>query len=177
MRIIILFILIMLAGNSFGQPSSFQDEKAKIDDFLSKSIKLIKFKDTTTLYSFAFKLHIKKLKNKTLVDISSNDSLAFIWFPKIKSLYSINYNSLFVGNRKEIDLIIPILIGTYGSIHNKEMESLAVIEKIKSLFYNQKDKSAAALQVPDWKRDIVPKSYEMIYLYPFISIHDLNVYD
>lgn len=77
----------------------------------------INIKDSLTIYALNFELNIVKKQNKTIVtSISANDSLAYTLFPFYKKLSAIDF-SLIIGEKKNVRLIIPIMI--YGSSPEK----------------------------------------------------------
>ncbi|MGQ7854806.1 hypothetical protein ACUN24_11245 [Pedobacter sp. WC2501] len=174
---IILISLLLIANFCYAQRRNFEGEKKKIYNFISESVSKIKFKDTTDLYTFAFKINVRIYgENKYAIKIDSNDSLAFEWFPKWSYFKTLDYSSLMSNQSKEITLIVPIVIGTYGTQNLSQKNNLESVEKIKRLFYSQRDMSTGAADKPEWKRNIIPKSEDLVYLFPFISIHDLKTY-
>ncbi|WP_431292654.1 hypothetical protein [Pedobacter sp. P26] len=175
---IVLIAFLFITNLCYGQIKEFEAEKKKIYAFLSESVSKIKFKDTTDFYSFAFKINVKAFgKDKYVVSIESNDSLANVWFPKQSYFKTLDYSPLFGNNIKEINLVVPIVLGTYGKKDINQKNNLEIIQKIGRLFYSQKDISIEANEKPEWKKVIVPKSETMIYLFPFISVYDLKTYN
>lgn len=94
-----------------------------IDSIIFQGLNREILKDSTAIYAFNFKLDIVKNKNYTrVIQLRANDSLAYKLFPLYKKLSFIDYSAL--DNKKgKYTLIIPIIMGTYGS-HQAKAENL-----------------------------------------------------
>lgn len=143
-KIILLsaFFLICHQGitqNSKGQAVYDQIVKEVMANTNSKLLK-----DSIALYTFAFQIEVKKVKDSTLVtSITVNDSIANVIFPNYDFLRKKNY-APYISKAKRATLIIPfgLVVVNYSpdKIVDKTITVKGLADTINKMFnYNQKD--------------------------------------
>lgn len=126
-----------------------------------------KLKDSIALYSFAIQIDIKKNKNSSIKNVTSNDSISNVVFKKnyLPFLKKLNYDPI-LGEAKNATIIIPVayIVANYKAddISEKKVPITDLSDKLYKLFnYIKKDENT-------------PKNY--IYLKPMITVVDKAIY-
>lgn len=108
-----IFFFLTIANIAKGQSNrnSIDLEKTRIQKYLTNKIGS-KTVDSTFIYSFAIRVEVKKNKIGKLqvMEVSTNDSIAFILYPDYISFFNkVNY-SLFIKNFGEKTFIFPVIL-------------------------------------------------------------------
>ncbi|MGA9637710.1 hypothetical protein [Flavobacterium sp.] len=65
--------------------------------------------DSIPLYTFYFKINVKKIGKTQIVKVTANDSLAYSMFTTYKKYNSFDFGP-YMSNKKEVNIILPILV-------------------------------------------------------------------
>jgi hypothetical protein len=167
-KIILFFATFFICYNGFAQNDKGKDSYLQIRLALVRHLESNMLKDSIALYTFAFQIEVKKIKDSTLItSITVNDSIANIIYPNYDFLRKINY-APFISKAKQATLVIPValVITNYNSPTKTVDTTIPIIDladRISKMFnYNQKEDS---------------DTEHFIYLRPCVIYHDKAVYD
>ena len=166
-KIILLSAFFFICHEGFTQNTKGQAVYDQITKEVMEHSQSKLLKDSIALYTFAFQIEVKKVKDSTLVtSITVNDSIAKVIFPNYDFLRKKNYAS-FISKAKRATLIIPfgLVVLNYSpdKIVDKTITVKGLADTINKLFnYNQKENT---------------DTENFIYLRPLIIYVDKTVYN
>jgi hypothetical protein len=166
-KIILLSAFILICNEGFTQNSKGQAVYDQIIKEVMAHAESKLLKDSIALYTFAFQIEVKKVKDSTLVtSITVNDSIANVIFPNYDFLRKQNYKP-FISRAKRATLVIPfgLVLVNYSpnKIVDKSITVKGLADTINKIFnYNQKENT---------------DTEHFIYLRPMVMYVDKAVYD
>jgi hypothetical protein len=130
-----LLLILSFCNICFAQnpDRKIQNEKRKIQNFFLNDLPWKNTPDSTMIIGFSFKISVQENEKgiKQVISITASESVAYKLFPNYESLKKIDYK-LFMKDKKEADLIIPVLIemvGPYQKDYNSYEKLLKFYEE------------------------------------------------
>ena len=99
-------MFLLMHAHVFGQAKPF----FKRIDIVFRKVNMQAYNDSVPVYAFNFRIQLTTTKNGKVkvMNVTSNDSSAYKFFPDYKLLYETDFSPL-VSNNKNVTAVIPVI--------------------------------------------------------------------
>lgn len=138
MKKILLCLIFSLLVLTLKAQSAKDLELRKLKKLFRTSISRADFKDTNTVYMFAYKVEVRKTKsgNVQVESINSSDSSSKLIYKNTDFIKEVNF-SVFMGDRKHCTFVFPVVIflENYEGKHPGMIKVSEMVDKFLPYLY------------------------------------------